>query len=112
PASARSGERAADRGGAQSPPYPRRNAGAGPTSWCAAGASVFGVTLSKWLVFSGIATVQALVVAFVFVAIRPAPVHSLVLGHRTEFCLELVLLTIAAVSLGLLISVVARKLVS
>ncbi|WP_345561133.1 ATP-binding cassette domain-containing protein [Nonomuraea rosea] len=68
------------------------------------------VTLSRWLVYAIVAVAEALVITALFVWIRPGPVHSLVLGPTAELFVTLAALTVASMSLGLLISVVARKL--
>jgi len=68
------------------------------------------VVLSKWLVFACIAAVQALVITVVFVVIRPAPVHAAALGPVPDLFIDLAATSIAAMSAGLLISVLARRL--
>lgn len=68
------------------------------------------VTLSRWLVHAVVAVAQALLITVLYVVTRPGPAHSLVLGPTVELFADLASLTVAGMSLGLLISVVARKL--
>jgi hypothetical protein len=61
--------------------------------------------LSKWLVFAVLAVVQGAVAVGVFVLIRPGPVHSATGLHPTvELACDLALTSVAAMSLGLLVS--------
>lgn len=74
------------------------------------GTVTLAVTLSKWLIFSVIAALEAALITLVFVSIRPGPVHGLFFGPTVGLMVDLAGMTIAAMSLGLLISAVARKL--
>jgi ABC-type multidrug transport system ATPase subunit len=69
------------------------------------------VLLAKWLVFAVLAVVQSAIVVLVFTGWRPAPVHHVLVGSgRAELTLDLAALTVASMTLGLLISVLARRL--
>ena len=68
------------------------------------------VVLSKWLVFAVVAVLQAAVITTAFCSTAPGPPRSLVLGRRVELFVDMAALGVAAMSLGLLISVLARKL--
>jgi ABC transport system ATP-binding/permease protein len=68
------------------------------------------VLTAKWLVFGAIAVIQALLVTWIYVVLRPAPSYSLLLGHVTELFADLAAMSLAAMTLGLLISVLMRKL--
>ncbi len=76
------------------------------------GAVLAAVMLSKWLVFAAVALIEAglMTGAFIFVARRPGPAYSTVLPPLAGLFCDLAALTIAAMSLGLLISALARKL--
>jgi ABC-type multidrug transport system ATPase subunit len=70
------------------------------------------VTLSKWLVYLAVAAIQAAIVTATFIVAgrRPGPAYSNVLWPPAELFIDLAALTIAAMSLGLLISALAAKL--
>ena len=69
------------------------------------------VVLSKWLVFASMAAIQAVLVIGIFVQLQPGPAYSSTfLPHQAELCLDLVALTVGAMSLGLLISALAPRL--
>ncbi len=69
------------------------------------------VLLAKWLVFAILAVAQSAIVVLIYTSGRSAPVHHVLLGSgRAELTLDLAALTVASMTLGLLISVVARKL--
>lgn len=74
------------------------------------GASPAAVVLAKWAVFATIVVAQAGVIALAYVFFRGAPERSLVLGPTAELFVNLAALGVATMSLGLLISVLARKL--
>jgi ABC-type multidrug transport system ATPase subunit len=74
------------------------------------GTRVGGVMMSKFLVFSVVAVLQAVTMTLVFCLFRPAPVNSLVLPPMVELAVDLTVLTVASMSLGLLISAYAKKL--
>ncbi|MEU7832593.1 MULTISPECIES: ATP-binding cassette domain-containing protein [unclassified Nonomuraea] len=74
------------------------------------GTLTLAVLLARWLVYAVVAVAEALLIAALFVWIRPGPAHSLVFGPAVELFVSLAALTVAAMSLGLLISVVARRL--
>ncbi|HXL88736.1 MAG TPA: ATP-binding cassette domain-containing protein [Streptosporangiaceae bacterium] len=68
------------------------------------------VMTAKWLVFGVIAVVQALLITWIYVMFRPGPSYSLLLGHVSELFVDLAAMSVAAMTLGLLISAVMRKL--
>jgi len=69
------------------------------------------VVLSKWLVFAGMAAIQAVIIAELFLRFQPGPAYAITfLPRQVELCLDLVALTVSAMSLGLLISALAPKL--
>jgi ABC transport system ATP-binding/permease protein len=68
------------------------------------------VMAAKWLVFGAIAVGQALLITWIYVAIRPAPSYSLLFGHVTELFADLAAMSVAAMTLGLLISTTMRTL--
>jgi len=68
------------------------------------------VILSKWLVFAAVAVIEAALMTAAFVARRPGPAYSNVFPPFAELFVDLAALTVTAMSLGLLISSVARKL--
>jgi ABC transport system ATP-binding/permease protein len=74
------------------------------------GAVLSAVMLSKWLVFVAVAVIEAGLMTGAFVARRPGPVYSNALPPLAELFCDLAALTITAMSLGLLISSLARKL--
>jgi len=69
------------------------------------------VMLSKWLVFASMAAIQAVIIAELFLRFQPGPAYGITfLPRQAELCLDLVALTVGAMSLGLLISALAPKL--
>lgn len=63
------------------------------------------VVLSKWLVFAVLAVAQGAVAVGLFVLIRPGPVHSVTgLPPTLELICDVALTSVAAMSLGLLVS--------
>jgi ABC transport system ATP-binding/permease protein len=74
------------------------------------GAVLPAVMLSKWLVFAAVAVIEAGLMTGAFVARRPGPAYSNALPPLAELFCDLAALTITAMSLGLLISSLARKL--
>jgi ABC-type multidrug transport system ATPase subunit len=76
-----------------------------------AGVGALSVLLAKWLVYSVIAIAQAAVITLVFCTVPDrAPIRSLFVGPEVNLFLSLSALTIAAMTLGLLVSTVAAKL--
>lgn len=76
-----------------------------------AGVGAFSVLTAKWLVYAVVAVAQAAVITLVFCAFpNREPVQSLFLGPEANLWLSLSALSIAAMSLGLLVSTVAAKL--
>ena len=76
-----------------------------------AGVGAFSVLIAKWLVYAVIAVAQAGVITCVF-CVFPSrgPDRSLVIGPEANLFLSLAALTVAAMTLGLLVSAVAAKL--
>jgi ABC-type multidrug transport system ATPase subunit len=68
------------------------------------------VVLSKWLVFASMSVVQGTVVAMTFVLVTSAPERSLVAPASVELAFGLAATSIASMSAGLLISVLAKRL--
>jgi energy-coupling factor transporter ATP-binding protein EcfA2 len=68
------------------------------------------VILSKWAIFAIIAVLQAILVTITFVMVKSSPERSNVLGPTVELGIDLIATSIAAMSSGLLISVVAKRL--
>ena len=68
------------------------------------------MTLSKSLIFSVVTALEAALITLVFVSIRPGPVAGLFFGPTVGLMVDLAAMTIAATSLGLLISALSRKL--
>ncbi|MEU6793111.1 ATP-binding cassette domain-containing protein [Nonomuraea wenchangensis] len=68
------------------------------------------VVLAKWLVFAVVALLQGLLMTGVFLAVRPGPPAGLVLWPWLELAAGLCGLTVASMSLGLVISAIVRKL--
>ncbi|MEU5907873.1 ATP-binding cassette domain-containing protein [Micromonospora sp. NPDC047467] len=66
--------------------------------------------LAKWSVYAVLAVAQAAIVTWVFTRLRPGPVHGLHLPPAWELFVTLALLSVTAMSLGLLISVHVTKL--
>jgi len=68
------------------------------------------VMLSKWLVFAVVGVIQAALITVIFTWIQNGPAYTNVLPPVFELWVDLAALTVSAMSLGLLISAVARKL--
>jgi ABC transport system ATP-binding/permease protein len=68
------------------------------------------VLLSKWLVFAFLAVLQSLVITWSYLQVRPGPTYSLVLSPNTELFVDLAATSIAAMTLGLLISAALPRL--
>lgn len=66
--------------------------------------------LAKWLVYAVLAVAQAAIVTVVFTRLKPGPVHGLHLPPAWGLFATLALLSVTAMSLGLLISVHVAKL--
>jgi len=67
------------------------------------------VLLAKWLVFAVLAVIQAAIITVVFLALRPGPPNSHVFAPNTELFVNLAALCVAAMTLGLLVSTLAKK---
>jgi hypothetical protein len=75
------------------------------------GVGALSVLLAKWLVYAAIAIAQAAVITLVFCALpNRGPVRSLFAGPEVNLFLSLSALTVAAMTLGLLVSALAGKL--
>lgn len=74
------------------------------------GAILPAVMLSKWLIFAAVAVIEAALMTAAFIGRRPGPAYSNAFPPFAELFCDLAALTITAMSLGLLISSVARKL--
>lgn len=75
------------------------------------GVSSLAVTTAKWLVYAVVAIAQALIITLVFCAFPDrAPSRGLLFGPVPDLMISLCALTVASMSLGLLISTVARTL--
>jgi len=68
------------------------------------------VMAAKWLVFTVVAVLQALLITLIYVALRPPPGYSLLLGPITELFVDLAVMSVAAMTLGLLISAAVSRL--
>jgi ABC-type multidrug transport system ATPase subunit len=69
------------------------------------------VLLSKWLVFAFLAVLQSLVITCSYLLVRPGPAYSLVLQHPdAELFVDLAAMSVAAMTLGLLISAAMPRL--
>ena len=77
---------------------------------CRTGCRPVCVILAKWLVFSVVAIVQAVVVTVVFVAFCGAPQFSVAAGGAGDLFAGLAATSVAAVSVGLLVSAGAARL--
>ncbi|MGN9914178.1 ATP-binding cassette domain-containing protein [Phytohabitans sp. LJ34] len=73
------------------------------------GTYTMAVLLSKWLVFAAIAVIQAFLMTLVFLVFREGPERSLFLHPDTALFVNLAAVTVAAMTLGMLISVLASK---
>ncbi|HUY51192.1 MAG TPA: ATP-binding cassette domain-containing protein [Streptosporangiaceae bacterium] len=74
------------------------------------GAVTLAVMVAKWLVFALVAVLQALVITVVYTSLRPGPAYSVALGPGWELWLDLAALSVATMTLGLLISASFQKL--
>jgi ABC transport system ATP-binding/permease protein len=74
------------------------------------GTFTFPVVTAKCLVFGAIAIMQAALITWIYAALRPVPSYSLLFGHVTELFIDLAAMSIAAMTLGLLISAATRTL--
>jgi ABC-type multidrug transport system ATPase subunit len=75
------------------------------------GALILPVLLSKWLVFAFLAVLQSLVITCSYLLVRPGPAYSLVLQHPdAELFVDLAAMSVAAMTLGLLISAAMPRL--
>ncbi|HKS48253.1 MAG TPA: ATP-binding cassette domain-containing protein [Amycolatopsis sp.] len=78
---------------------------------CRTGMLPWAVVAAKWLVFALVALGQSAVVTTVFVLARPGPAHSVTgLSPPVELFTDLAMTSVAALSLGLLISACCREL--
>jgi ABC transport system ATP-binding/permease protein len=68
------------------------------------------VITAKWLVFALVAVLQALLITSVYLRLRPGPAYSVGLGPVAELFADLAAVTVAAMTLGLLISAALPKL--
>jgi ABC-type multidrug transport system ATPase subunit len=68
------------------------------------------VLLSKWLVFALVAALQGSLITIIFLWLRPGPVYGEFLSPVAGLFADLIMMTIAAMTLGLLISAWMRKL--
>ena len=68
------------------------------------------VITAKWLVFALVAVLQALLITSVYLWLRPGPAYSVGLGSVAELFTDLAAVTVAAMTLGLLISAALPKL--
>lgn len=76
-----------------------------------AGVGASSVLLAKWLVYAVFAIAQAAVITIVFCEVpNRGPIQSIILGPEAGLFLSLSALTIAAMTLGLLMSALAGKL--
>jgi hypothetical protein len=66
--------------------------------------------LAKWVVFAAVAILQALVITFIYVSFWPGPRYQVLFGPASDLFIGLAAMTIAAMTLGLLISSVFKKL--
>ncbi|MEV4412916.1 ATP-binding cassette domain-containing protein [Catellatospora sp. NPDC049609] len=73
------------------------------------GAVTAAVVVSKWLVFAVTAIIQAAVITAIFVALKPGPAKGHVFDPNMELFVNLAAMTVAAMTLGMLISVLATK---
>lgn len=74
------------------------------------GTFTFPVVAAKWLVFGAIAIMQAGLITGVYTALRPEPSYSLLFGHVADLFIDLAAMSIATMTLGLLISAALRNL--
>jgi ABC-type multidrug transport system ATPase subunit len=75
------------------------------------GVGAFQVLATKWLVYSAVAVTQALLITLVFCGISDrGPVRGLFFGPEWDLFLSLAILSVAAMTLGLLVSTVSAKL--
>ena len=74
------------------------------------GTLILPVMLSKWLVFAFLAVLQSLVITWSYLQVRPGPTYSLVLSPNVELFVDLAATSVAAMTLGLLISAAMPRL--
>jgi ABC transport system ATP-binding/permease protein len=74
------------------------------------GTLTLSVLMAKWVVFAVVAALQALVITGVYLAGWPGPKYSVLLGPASELFVDLAAMTVAAMTLGLLISCTLKKL--
>jgi ABC-type multidrug transport system ATPase subunit len=75
------------------------------------GVGAFQVLATKWLVYAVVAVVQAALITGVFCAVpHRAPARGLFFGPEPDLLVSLATLSVAAMTLGLLVSTVAAKL--
>lgn len=76
-----------------------------------AGVGAFTVLLSKWLVYAMVALAQAAMITWVFCAVPGrSPARYLFIGPEADLFFSLAAVTVSAMTLGLLVSVLAPKL--
>jgi ABC transport system ATP-binding/permease protein len=76
-----------------------------------AGVGVFPVLTAKWLVFAALAVAQAGLITVVFCLVpNRAPGRSVMFGPATDLFIGLAALSVAAMTLGILVSALATKL--
>jgi ABC transport system ATP-binding/permease protein len=68
------------------------------------------VMAAKWLVFAVVAMLQALLITWIYIQLRPPPAYAVTLSPVLELFVDLTAMTIAAMTLGLLISAALPKL--
>ncbi len=77
---------------------------------CRTGVQPAAVILAKWIVYAAIAVLQAGIVTVIFCAVRGAPSYALASGGETDLFAGLAVMSVAASSLGLLISAASKRL--
>ncbi len=68
------------------------------------------VVISKWLVFAVLAVLQAALITLVFLRIRGGPEHSVWFSPNVELFINLAAMSVASMTLGMLISTMAKKI--
>jgi ABC transport system ATP-binding/permease protein len=74
------------------------------------GTLILPVLLSRWLVFAFLAVLQSLVITWSYLQVRPGPTYSLVLSPDVELFVDLAATSVAAMTLGLLVSAAMPRL--
>ncbi|MFC7245222.1 ATP-binding cassette domain-containing protein [Catellatospora aurea] len=74
------------------------------------GAVTAAVVVAKWLVFAVAAIAQAAIITAIFVGLKPGPTASHTFPPTVELFVNLAATTVAAMTLGMLISVLANKI--